>query len=296
MGTACAGLRRPKAVAGPRKHTGSRPRAATRGASAQCTRAAVRATSRVGGTASVIRDQRVNNGAMTGQPAGRQVEIPAADGQATPDLPPAPGRPARIQSRRPPLTPHLDPEVIALFEALDDSTRYFEWGAGGSTKLAAMSGAEMVISVESKARWIENVMANRRIKEALAAGRFRLHHADIGPTRKWGYPVQPVTREQAAGYHSRPWFDELALAPDARWFVLVDGRFRTACALNVVLSGVRGTMVIDDYVMRDEYAELVSVIGEPELISRSALWRLPIASFDRAAATALLEQVYVDPR
>ncbi len=234
----------------------------------------------------------MNNGGMTEQPGGAP-DVPSAPGDPAS---PAPGRPARIQSRRPPLTPHLDPEVIALFEALDDSTHYFEWGAGGSTKLAAMSGAAMVISVESKARWIENVMANRRIKDALDAGRFRLHHADIGPTRKWGYPVQPVTRDQAAGYHSRPWFDELALAPSARWFVLVDGRFRTACALNVVLSGVAGAMLIDDYVMRDEYSELVSVIGEPELISRSALWRLPITSFDREAATALLEQVYVDPR
>lgn len=288
MGTACAGLRRPKAVAGPRKHTGTPLRRATRGAPAapqdpelgQC------------GTAPRLRGPLVNNGAMAQQPGGPRDRPSAPDDAAEP----VPGRPARIQSRRPPLTPHLDPEVVALFEALDPSTRYFEWGAGGSTKLAAMSGAEMVISVESKARWIENVMANRRIKDALSAGRFRLHHADIGPTRKWGYPVQPVTRDQAAGYHSRPWFDELALAPDARWFVLVDGRFRTACALNVVLSGVPGVMVIDDYVMRDEYAELVSVIGEPELVSRSALWRLPVTSFDRDAAAALLELVYVDPR
>lgn len=224
------------------------------------------------------------------------VDEPADEGAATVPSAPSGGRPKRIQSRRPPLTPHLDPEVIALFDALDTSTSYFEWGAGGSTKLAAMSPAPTVICVESKARWIEDVMANRKIREAAEAGRFHLHHADIGPTRKWGYPVQPVTRDQAAGYHTQPWSEAVDKYPDAQWFILVDGRFRTACALNVVLSAVSGVMLIDDYTMREEYADLVSVIGEPELIGRSARWQLPIAGLNRTAATELLEHVFLDPR
>jgi hypothetical protein len=171
-----------------------------------------------------------------------------------------------------PTAPHLDEQGAALFrDVLSRTTRYLEYGTGGSTVLA-WEFADVVVAVESDARALTAVhralsTANRR--PALS----KLIHADIGFTRGWGAPLftrpTPVRLARWANYALAPWdfFRQHAIAPDT---ILIDGRFRVACAL-ACLQNLEARspclLLFDDYGDRPHYraveafADLVSTHG-----------------------------------
>ncbi|BDG73313.1 hypothetical protein [Roseomonas fluvialis] len=109
---------------------------------------------------------------------------------------------------------------------------YLEWGLGGSTAEALRAGAGLVVSVEGDGAWIAAARDDAAVAAAEATGRLRLVHADIGPTGKWGMPVDRGTRARWPGYAAAPWpvLDAAGAWPD---LVLVDGRFRVACCLSM---------------------------------------------------------------
>jgi hypothetical protein len=55
-----------------------------------------------------------------------------------------------------------------------------------------------------------------------------MHCVDIGPTRKWGHPSGDEAKAGWPQYAQAVWQTTLPTAVD---FVLIDGRFRVACAL-----------------------------------------------------------------
>ena len=63
---------------------------------------------------------------------------------------------------------------------------------------------------------------------AKRAGRLRMHRVDIGPTRKWGHPLGDESKARWPQYAQAVW---QAALPQPVDFVLIDGRFRVACAL-----------------------------------------------------------------
>jgi hypothetical protein len=120
------------------------------------------------------------------------------------------------------------PEIKMLRELALKSRCVTEFGIGGSTSLFVRSGAEMVVSVESDARWIEAVLAQDNLSDALAHRRVIVEHVDLGPVRAWGYPANLDKIDAWPTYSRAPWpvWDRMAQTPD---LVLVDGRFRVAC-------------------------------------------------------------------
>jgi hypothetical protein len=116
----------------------------------------------------------------------------------------------------------------------DGHRRYQEFGIGGSTVLAIRSGLESVVAVDSDPDWVDAARKHPEIAAAIQAGRADIRHADIGPVAEWGHPSDPG--------HIRSWPDYIATAWDA-WskrnempdLIFVDGRFRVACCLSVVL-------------------------------------------------------------
>lgn len=138
-----------------------------------------------------------------------------------------------------------------------------EYGSGGSTVLAAELG-KTVFSVESDRAWAERLANTLRPISNLA----RVHHVDLGPTGSWG---RPTDESQARRFHAyalsvwdRPDFEE----PD---LVLIDGRFRAACLVAVLLRAKRPTTVIfDDYRKRRYYHGVEKLARKEEMVGRMA--------------------------
>jgi hypothetical protein len=120
-------------------------------------------------------------------------------------------------------------EVRLFEEQLNASKNYLEFGMGGSTKLAISKGIN-TISVESDQRWIEKVSQEiSSIKSSSTL--FKVYYANIGPTREWGIPSSDQPSPLWQNYYLGVW-PTLSAEPN---FVLVDGRFRAACAMACML-------------------------------------------------------------
>lgn len=171
--------------------------------------------------------------------------------------------------------PHLDPETLAWFAGrLGKARSYMEFGAGGSTRLAGRLGVP-TISVEG------DPFFARAVRKGLAPGhRVDLIDAGIGTTIQWGVPLRGSPAPQRVSRWRR--YIDLpfqALQRDDRAFpdlVLVDGRFRRACALRTAAEakGRPCDLLFDDYYGegRDHYHDVERVLGSPRRIGRSALF------------------------
>jgi hypothetical protein len=147
-------------------------------------------------------------------------------------------RSSRAEAPEPRLgDPHLfgeEPELMRRVFAAG-CRRYLEFGIGGSTLLALRSGAEMVVAADSDRRWVEVARTHPELAPKVANGQIRLVHADVGPTGDWGRPAADSPQTAWPNYLARPWTEwrNFGLLPD---LVLVDGRFRVACCLSILLA------------------------------------------------------------
>jgi protein O-GlcNAc transferase len=130
-------------------------------------------------------------------------------------------------------------EAITWQSILLTAARYLEWGSGGSTVVAAWQSLRSdapgitVDAIESSESYIRTLRERHPVlTRAEEAWRLRIHSIHIGPTVEWGMP---------AGWDRHKWGVKQQLA--RRYveavgtnrccfdLVLVDGRFRVACAL-----------------------------------------------------------------
>jgi hypothetical protein len=156
--------------------------------------------------------------------------------------------------------PHLDSDVTTAFflKTLARSDRYLEYGTGASTLWAAKFGVDFV-GVDSDRHWLD-ALHHKIVDTGCAQHNQVLRYSDIGPTAKWGKPVGDVDDARLELFRRYSDLPEQYVA-DPPDLVLVDGRFRVACALKSlkVLGGRDGwTILVDDYTSRNEY----HVIGD----------------------------------
>jgi hypothetical protein len=133
------------------------------------------------------------------------------------------------QALRPEMT---DAEIGVLRECFSKATSLVEFGSGGSTLLAVRSSSlRRIWSIESDPAWIVKLRGLPDVAHAEAGGRLRFIHADIGRTGDYGMPVEASAQERWPGYYQTVWNDPATVEAD---LVLVDGRFRVACALEAL--------------------------------------------------------------
>lgn len=170
------------------------------------------------------------------------------------ELPDEPWMPARAAAR--------------LSALLAESDTYLEYGVGGSTRLASRSGPGTLIGVESDRRFLNAV--GRAVKQAGRAIDWHPVHVDIGPTAYLGFPRTLCARHSWGDYALAPW--RLGHAPD---LVLIDGRFRLACALATAAHAPPGTTVFfDDFGTRPWYWKAASYLDLIERVGRAAVMRV----------------------
>lgn len=155
------------------------------------------------------------------------------------------------------MTDLLTPPKLTLPPAEADAVRaaygqarvILEYGSGGSTVIAGDNPQALVFSVESDAGWA--AMMQRWFDANPPQGGVMLHHADIGPTKEWGMPVNNRRVGHWPGYPNSVWDRPDFQQPDT---VLIDGRFRLACFLTVLLRSTAPVRVLwDDYEGRTGY-------------------------------------------
>lgn len=166
----------------------------------------------------------------------------------------------RIRGFVVPTLPFFDSEKSAewFLHRLSAAKRYFEFGSGGSTYTAAKYGKPFT-TVDSDPYFLDAVR-RKIISDGLGdETKQRFLYRDIGLTAAWGKPITllPPTRRRCKKFASYSDFEFGAPDTDRPDLILIDGRFRVACALKVIRA-LRGfhdwEMVIDDYVGRPHYA------------------------------------------
>ncbi|PJE25840.1 hypothetical protein SAMN06297129_2365 [Pseudooceanicola antarcticus] len=170
---------------------------------------------------------------------------------------------------RPELTfPEAEGQAVAL--AYSRAKAILEYGSGGSTVMAAEMG-KTVTSVESDGNWAR--MMRAYFEANPPRGQVEVIHAEVGPTREWGHPVDDRDWRRFAAYPLGIWQEgRLATQPDV---VLVDGRFRTGCVLATAFNITQPvTLLLDDYRKREQYHEIEDFVGQPTLIGRLAVFEI----------------------
>ena len=121
--------------------------------------------------------------------------------------------------------------------------RYGEFGAGDSTFFASIEPSiEEIYSVESDAKWIEDT----RIRLERPA---TFYYREMGTAyMAWGQPGPNATAVQKAAYSDPfPGMENIDL-------LLIDGRFRVACALKAhKLLNNNALIAFDDFLNRKHY-------------------------------------------
>ncbi len=139
-------------------------------------------------------------------------------------------------------------------QALLEARSYLEFGSGSSS-IHGSRCVKSLVSVESDARFLSAVQG--LCVPAVDGQQFNFLHAAIGSTGAWGVPIfRRPTRDRTRKWINYPLAPWLALGLDYRAdLILVDGRFRVACALGTVLlqPSEDWILLFDDYVSRPEY-------------------------------------------
>jgi hypothetical protein len=183
------------------------------------------------------------------------------------------------------------PSEIALFKSvLRCTSKYVEFGCGGTTVLAHSLGCASIVTIDSSLEWLDKVriacMPNGKTE-------IKTIHVDIGAVRELGFPKDDSTQSLWDDYHTAPWTDpDLALADT----YLIDGRFRVACVMQTAMRCSSSAIVmVHDFANRPYYQSVSRVLREIARTDNLSIFQLR-GDFERATAEALLSRHARDPR
>lgn len=175
-----------------------------------------------------------------------------------------------------------------LFEQyVKKAIAYYEFGSGGSTKLATRNSID-VYGVESDKRWVDT------LKKEIGP-KCKVEYVDIGPTREWGYPVSTQYKEKFPLYSQ-----SILKFENAFDFILIDGRFRVACTLCAIQHTLEKQadiesvyIFIHDFWDRPDYHVVLEFLDVHEVAETAGVFRLK-KDIDRVLLTAkILEYKFV---
>lgn len=155
---------------------------------------------------------------------------------------------------------------------------YLEYGSGSSTVAFSNLKYLSIVSVESDSVYARAVSKAVKSKSTET----RVFTSETGPTGFWGVPLFSKTdKETGLKYVNTPWRN---LGEDyIPEVVLVDGRYRVACALNILLKYAnkkKFMILFDDYVGRDEYLIVQSYFPSYHNIDRMGVFEYNLETID----------------
>lgn len=172
-------------------------------------------------------------------------------------------------------------EATVLQRHYAEAEVILEYGAGGSTVLAANLPGKLVFSVESDRDWARGLQ--QTIDESDAPSRPILYHVDIGPTGAWGRPRDLSGWRRFYRYPLAIWDEPFFRSPDV---ILIDGRLRPACLVAAMMRITRpATVLFDDYRGRRRYHRVERFAEPVERVGRMAVFRIEPGCLSLAEAT-----------
>jgi len=167
-------------------------------------------------------------------------------------------------------------ETTLLARYRDRSRNYFEFGCGGSTVFCD-SPQRKIKSIDNNEVWLNKV-------RPLISPTTELIYINTGPVLEYGNPADPTLVAGFADYSLA--FSQRDSETD---LVLVDGRFRIACALQIVLSNYTGVVLLHD-AERSEYQPVFKFFTVIERVEN--LIALRVRSTADKKEAAILWEIY----
>jgi hypothetical protein len=184
-----------------------------------------------------------------------------------------------------PLLPRMSEAEVETFRRhLSGVRSYVEFGSGGSTIMAVTAkNIRRAWSIEGDPQWHADLSKRKDVRAAVRRGRLRLQYVDIGTVGRFSKPTDDRASSRWHQYYD--WLETTPDAANANLF-LIDGRFRVACALSVLMvCRPNATIIIHDFWNRPEYhaimrftdwaesADTLAVL-KPRRIPKYERWRL----------------------
>lgn len=180
-------------------------------------------------------------------------------------------------------------EEMQLVRRVYDSAHIIlEYGSGGSTILASEQPAKLVFSVESDHAWAIRLQHEIDLRNLPSPA--LVYHVDIGPTGNWGRPLSPEAWTRFYRYPLAIWDEPFFRQPDV---VLIDGRFRPACLMAVLLRTQKPvTVLFDDYTERPAYHSVEAFLKPTEMVGRMAVFDVEPRPFDPSETGAIMDHFF----
>lgn len=150
-------------------------------------------------------------------------------------------------------------EKAVFDEAIKQSKYFLEFGLGGSSLRALQKSKAKIYTVESSSDWIDQ-MRQYFIIKYFENKRLYIFHVNIGPTRDWGLPKSDRHLNLFESYSSNIFESINRKSID---LALVDGRFRVACTLKIILLCNKNNnlrILIHDFWNREQYHVLLKYL------------------------------------
>lgn len=180
-------------------------------------------------------------------------------------------------------------EEMHLVRRVYDSARIIlEYGSGGSTILASEQPGKLVFSVESDHAWAIRLQHEIDLRNLPSPA--LVYHVDIGPTGNWGRPLGSEAWTRFYQYPLAIWDEPFFRQPDV---VLVDGRFRAACLMAILLRTQKPvTVLFDDYAERPAYHSVGAFLKPTKIVGRMAVFDVQPRPFDPSETGAIMDHFF----
>lgn len=167
-------------------------------------------------------------------------------------------------------------EVDCLHKYMNEAMFYFEFGSGGTTCLASsIKSIKKIWTVESNQKWVDELKNHQDLNDRLERNEIHFDVVDIhGNPHFWGYPMNETMKDNWPMYsQSIQRAVKVGFDPD---FVLIDGRFRVACALQVAMycDSERLIICVHDYSNRGHYHEMETFLDRMDEVDTMVCFRI----------------------
>ncbi|MEI0844742.1 hypothetical protein R4M06_12415 [Brachyspira pilosicoli] len=165
-------------------------------------------------------------------------------------------------------------EKELFIKYIKNSKNYIEFGSGGSTFIVSKMTNANIISIEGDPNWIEYMRNNNTIFEAEQTSRLKFYYIDIGKVGYWSRPIDNSAEELYPNY-SKYVFTKLNKDEiNDIDTILIDGRFRVACALNSIFYCRNAKIIIHDFFNREYYNILLNYLDIIEKVDTLGVFKI----------------------
>jgi hypothetical protein len=171
-----------------------------------------------------------------------------------------------------------------FYKYLDKASHYFEFGSGGSTYQASLRpNIQKIYSVESDSNWHNKLKSIIPTDDKISYIYVNMHAG----RNNWGYPGKAATLEEMKKYSDVIRDLDKNLSNEIN-LILIDGRFRAACALKCFdVIDEKCFIIFDDFFIRPSYKIVLDYFEIVDKTSSNSMVILKKKNVDKPSETII---------